>query len=161
MQIMNAEQIDLTLTRLAFEIIENNITEREIVLAGIQKRGYAIAAVLEKKLKKMSQINIRLIAIEMDKRNPIASSLSNDKDLDGKVIIVVDDVANSGRTMLYALQPFLSVIAKKIQIAVLVDRKHKSYPVCSDYVGKQLSTTLNEHVHVEIANNKIIEARVE
>ena len=75
--------------------------------------------------------------------------------LDGKSIIVVDDVANSGRTLLYALNPFLNVIAKKIQIAVLLDRKHKSYPVSADYIGTSLATTYQEHISVEVKSGKV------
>ena len=160
-QILTAEQIELKLERLAYQIYENNLDQKEIVLAGMQKRGYAIAEVLEKKISKLSKAKIRLIAINIDKRNPIDSSLSDDKDLDGKAIVVVDDVANSGRTLLYALNPFLNVIAKRIQICVLVDRKHKSYPVCADYIGMQLSTTVEEHIKVKIESGKVKGAWIE
>lgn len=157
-QILNEEQIELMLERIAYEIVERNITEKDIVLAGIKNRGYSLAQVLQRKVEHLSELKVRLVAIEIDKRNPINCSLSETNDLDKKSIIVVDDVANSGRTMLYALHPFLNVIAKKIQIAVLVDRKHKSYPICSDYVGRQLSTTLDEHVEVKIENGKVLGA---
>ncbi len=157
-QILNQEQVNLMLTRLAYEVFENNVDEKEIVLAGIKNRGYAIAEMLKAKIEGLSKLKVRLISIEIDKRNPIDCSLSDDKDLDKKSIIVVDDVANSGRTMLYALHPFLNIIAKKIQIAVLVDRKHKSYPICSDYVGKQISTTIDEHVEVRIEKDVVVGA---
>jgi pyrimidine operon attenuation protein/uracil phosphoribosyltransferase len=160
-QILTEEEIQLKLERLAYQIHENNLDQKEIVLAGMQKRGFAIAKVLEQKISKLSRANIRLISIEIDKRNPIDSSLSETKDLDGKAIVIVDDVANSGRTLLYALNPFLNVIAKRIQICVLVDRKHKSYPVCADYVGMQLSTTVEEHIKVEIVKGKIKGAWIE
>lgn len=154
-QILTEEAIELKLERLAYQIHENNLDEKEIILAGMQKRGYAIAEVLQKKIIKLSKANIRLIAIHIDKRNPIDSNLSDAQDLDGKAIVIIDDVANSGRTLLYALNPFLNVIAKRIQICVLVDRKHKSYPICADYVGMQLSTTVEEHIRVDIEKGSI------
>lgn len=160
-QILTEEEIELKLERLAYQIFENNLDQKEIILAGMQKRGYAIAQVLEQKIAKLSKVKIRLIAIEIDKRNPIDSSLSDTKNLDGKAIVLVDDVANSGRTLLYALHPFLNVIAERIQICVLVDRKHKSYPVCADYVGMQLSTTVEEHIKVKITNGEVKGAWIE
>jgi len=160
-QILTEEEIGLKLERLAYQIYENNLDQKEIVLAGMQKRGYAIAEVLEKKIVKLSKAKIRLISINIDKRNPIDSSLSDTTKLDGKAIVIIDDVANSGRTLLYALNPFLNIIAKRIQICVLVDRKHKSYPVCADYIGMQLSTTVEEHIKVEIEKGKIKGAWIE
>jgi len=160
-QILTEEEIGLKLERLAYQIYENNLDQKEIVLAGMQKRGYAIAEVLEKKIVKLSKAKIRLISINIDKRNPIDSSLSDTKKLDGKAIVIIDDVANSGRTLLYALNPFLNIIAKRIQICVLVDRKHKSYPVCAGYIGMQLSTTVEEHIKVEIEKGKIKGAWIE
>jgi pyrimidine operon attenuation protein/uracil phosphoribosyltransferase len=160
-QILNEEEISLKLERLAYEIYENNLDQKVIVLAGIQKRGLAIAEVLQKKIDKLSKGKTRLISILIDKRNPIDCSLSDTKNLDKKAIVLIDDVANSGRTLLYALNPFLNVIAKRIQICVLVDRKHKSYPVSADYIGMQLSTTLEENIVVDIVKGKIKGAYLE
>lgn len=160
-EILNQEQISLTLERLAFQIHENNLDQKEIILVGLQRRGYAIAGELEKRVKKLSKAKVRLLAIDIDKRNPIECSLSDTNNLDNKSIIIIDDVANSGRTLLYALNPFLNVIAKRIQICVLVDRKHKSYPICADYVGLQLSTTLEENITVEIDKGQIKRAFIE
>ncbi len=154
-QILSEEEIQLKLERLAYQIYENNLEEKEIILAGIQKRGYVIAEELQKRIQRLSKIKVRLISVAIDKRNPIDSSLSETKGLDKKAIIVIDDVANSGRTILYALHPFLNVIAKRIQIGVLVDRKHKSYPICADYIGLQLSTTVEEHIKVDIDKGKL------
>lgn len=154
-QILSKEEINLKLERLAYQIYENNLDEKEIILAGIQKRGYAIAVVLQERIQRLSKMKVSLISVEIDKRNPIDSHLSETKGLDKKAIIVIDDVANSGRTLLYALHPFLHVIAKRIQIGVLVDRKHKSYPICADYIGVQLSTTVEEHIKVEIEKGQI------
>jgi pyrimidine operon attenuation protein/uracil phosphoribosyltransferase len=77
------------------------------------------------------------------------------------VIIVVDDVANSGKTMLYALQPFLRNQPKKIQTLALVDRTHKTFPVHTDYVGFALATTLQEHIFVEVSGEIVTGAWLE
>jgi pyrimidine operon attenuation protein / uracil phosphoribosyltransferase len=154
-QILDAKVIDAKLQRMAYEIIENNIDEKELVLAGVQHRGVDIAKVLKAKIEKISEIKVILNDIIINKENPIDCKLENDMNLDKKSIIIVDDVANSGRTLLYALHPFLNIIAKKIQIAVLVDRRHKSYPVSADYVGVSIATTLKEHIKVEVEKGKI------
>ena len=73
-----------------------------------------------------------------------------DEELRDKVIIVVDDVANTGRTIFYAIKPLLNVLPRKVEVAVLVDRKHKSFPVHVDYVGMSLNTTLQENIDVHI-----------
>ena len=71
------------------------------------------------------------------------------------MIVLIDDVANSGRTMLYALKPFLQYLPKKIQTAVLVDRRHKSFPLSVDFVGYSLSTTLQDMVMVDVEGSSI------
>jgi pyrimidine operon attenuation protein/uracil phosphoribosyltransferase len=154
-QILDSKVIDAKLQRMALEIIENNIEEQEIVLAGIMQRGADIAKVLKQKIEATQLLKVIYFDIIIDKSNPTNCSLDTTINLDKKSIIVVDDVANSGRTLLYALNPFLNVIAKKIQVAVLVDRKHKNYPVSPDYVGTSIATTLKEHISVEVKNGKI------
>lgn len=160
-EIMNAKQAEMKIERLAFEIYENNMNEKELILVGLAKRGFEIALLIQQKIDQLIDIKTKLIVLNIDKRNPIVCSLDSDMNLDKKSIILIDDVANSGRTLLYALMPFLNVIANKIQIAVLVDRKHKSYPISPDFVGLQISTTLQEHIHVEIEKGKISGAFIE
>jgi pyrimidine operon attenuation protein/uracil phosphoribosyltransferase len=154
-KILDANVIETKLLRMAYEMVENNIDQKEIVIAGIQGRGMDIATIIQQKINAISKIKTTLIQINIDKENPVNCSLNSNMKLDGKSIIVVDDVANSGRTLLYALNPFLNVIAKKIQIAVLLDRKHKSYPVSADYIGTSLATTYQEHISVEVKSGKV------
>ena len=160
-EIMNAKQAEMKIERLAFEIYENNMNEKELILVGLAKRGFEIARLIQQKIDQLFDIKTKLIALNIDKKNPIDCSLDSDMNLDKKSIILIDDVANSGRTLLYALMPFLNVIANKIQIAVLVDRKHKSYPISPDFVGLQISTTLQEHIQVDIEKGKISGAFIE
>jgi pyrimidine operon attenuation protein / uracil phosphoribosyltransferase len=157
-KILDNVAIGNKLLRMAYEIVENNFEEKEIVLAGITDRGIVIATALQQQIEKISKIKIQNRIIKIDKSNPVDCSLDDASHLDHKSIIIVDDVANSGRTLLYALNPFLNIIAKKIQIAVLVDRQHKNYPIAPDYTGLSISTTLQEHISVEVKGSQILGA---
>lgn len=161
-EILGARQADLKLDRIAFEIVEQNLEEGEIVLAGIADRGLHIAGVLKQKIERIGGPAVRLLTIRIDKENPIAASVDDPGfSASDKTIILVDDVASSGRTLLYACRLFLDAIPKKIQMAVLVDRMHKRYPVTNDYIGLMLSTNLQEHIHVVINKQKEITAYIE
>ncbi len=154
-QLLDASQINRKLLRMAYEIYENNFDEKEIIICGVQGNGITLASVLANKLSEICEASLHVVEILIDKTNPINCSLNTEKNLEKKCIIVVDDVANSGRTLLYALNPFLNVIAKKIQIAVLIDRKHKKYPVAADYIGHLVTTTLQEHIDVVVNKEKV------
>src|SRR5690606_37829679 len=105
--ILDSETVDMKLQRMAYEIIENNLDETSIILVGIKENGSVIARNVERILKQISPLKVRLINLSLDKKNPGTIQLSEQTDLNGKVIIIVDDVANSGKTMLYSLKPFL------------------------------------------------------
>ena len=160
-EILNATQSDIKLTRIAFEIVEQYIDEKEIILAGIQDRGYDIAVILKKKIAEISKIKVELLSIKINKSNPIDCEVMEPFNANGKNIILVDDVADSGRTAMYALKPFLKDLPNKIQLAVLVDRKHKKFPVTSDFVGFQLSTNLQDKIRVEVSAKSSICAYAE
>lgn len=149
------------LQRMAYEIVENNLDEREIILVGIRENGCIIAQNLQELLQKISSIESDLLQLSLDKRNPGEIQLDKNIDFNDKVIIIVDDVANSGKTMLYAIKPFLGFHPKKIQTAVMVERTHKAFPVNSDYVGISVSTTLQEHIYVEVNDSVITGAWME
>jgi len=149
------------LNRMAYEILENNADEPEIILAGIRERGSALAAWLEERLAAMTTTRIKRIHVSLDKDHPAEVNLSEAMDFTDKVIILVDDVASSGKTLLYALKPFLNHYPKKIQMLVLVERSHKTYPVHPDYVGLSLATTLQEHIFVEVEGGEVVGAYLE
>ena len=151
--VLSAADIQRKIERISYEIAENNYEEAEIILAGIRQKGFVFAQRLEKFLKSISSATIILTDIQLQKHKPTASEILMGIDpsyVNNKVVIVCDDVANTGQTLLYAMKPFLDFAPKKIEVAVLVDRKHKQYPVSSDYVGLSLSTNLNEHISVEM-----------
>jgi pyrimidine operon attenuation protein / uracil phosphoribosyltransferase len=135
--------------RMAYEILENNSDEKEIVLAGIRESGSVVARNIQRLLQEISDISTELITLSLDKKFPEEVLVSKQISFDDKVIIVIDDVANSGKTLLYALKPFLGFHPKKIQSLVLVERTHKAFPVKPDYVGLSVATTLQEHIFVE------------
>jgi pyrimidine operon attenuation protein/uracil phosphoribosyltransferase len=143
------------LKRMAYEIVENNMNEKEIVIAGIEENGMVIARIIQKMLAEISGSNTRLLSIALDKKKPVEISLSESLNFTDKVIIITDDVANSGKTLLYALKPFLDFHPKKIQILVLVERTHKAFSIKPDYVGLSLSTTLKDHIFVEVNGETI------
>ncbi len=147
--------------RMALEIIENNYDVKELVLAGIRDNGTVVARTIQKMIGELSSITTKLITITLDKRLPKDIELSEQMDFTGKVIIVIDDVANSGKTLLYALKPFLEFHPKKIQSLVLVERSHNSFPVHSDYAGLSIATTLQDHIYVEVEGETIRGAYME
>jgi pyrimidine operon attenuation protein/uracil phosphoribosyltransferase len=153
--ILSKEVAEKKLRRMAFEILENNIDEKEIILAGIRESGSVVARVIQKMLGEISSIKTELITITLDKKQPTDVSLSKIIDFNNKVIILIDDVSNSVKTLLYALKPFIAYHPKKIQILVLVERTHTSFPVRPDYVGLSLATTIQEHIFVEVRDETV------
>jgi pyrimidine operon attenuation protein/uracil phosphoribosyltransferase len=143
---------------MALEIVEHNADEKYIILAGIRDSGSVVAKCIQAILAEITDIKTEVISLALDKREPKDVTLSKAIDFTGKVIIVVDDVANSGRTLLYALKPFLEFQPKKIQALVLVGRSHNSFPVHPDYVGLSIATTLQEHIYVEVSEDKVLGA---
>jgi pyrimidine operon attenuation protein/uracil phosphoribosyltransferase len=159
--ILNQSTAARKLERMAYEIVENNLDEEWLLLVGIRENGSIIAHNIQKLLQQISAIGSELIHLSLDKRAPGEIKLSKEVDFTGKVIIVIDDVANSGKTMLYALKPFLGSHPKKIQTLVMVERTHKAFPVNSDYVGLSVATTLQEHIYVEVDGSIVTGAWME
>jgi len=157
--ILNHEEIERKITRMAFQIYESNVNESEIIIAGIAKNGYILAEKLANKLNEISDLNLSLCEVKMDKKNPLkgVSTSLTIEDYQNKSLILVDDVLNSGSTLIYGVKHFLEVPLKKFQTAVLVDRSHKKFPVKADVKGLSLSTSLNETIKVSFGKtNKAI-----
>ena len=148
------------LERMALEIIENNLEEQELILVGIRDNGSVIARTIQVHLDRLSAIKTRLVHISLNKRHPEKIELNEEIDFSGKAIILIDDVANSGKTMLYALQPFLPFYPKEIQTLALVERSHKAFPIHTDYVGVSLATTLQDHIYVEVEGDRVTGAYI-
>lgn len=149
--------------RMAYEILEHNADESQLILAGIRDNGSAIARTIQRLLREITggALDVKLISISLDKRKPREVVLSETLPFDDQVIIVVDDVASSGKTLLYAMKPFLDAHPRKIETLVLVGRTHKAFPVHADYTGLSLSTTLQEHIYVEVEGDEVVGAWLE
>ena len=147
--------------RMAYEVLERNVNEKQIILAGIKESGLIIANLLKGFLKEICSSEIIILEITIDKKGPKNVSLSQQIDFDNKIIIIVDDVSNTGKTLLYSLKPLLNFYPKKIQTLVLVERSHKEFPVSPDYVGLSVSTALSEKITVETDGQEITGARIE
>jgi pyrimidine operon attenuation protein/uracil phosphoribosyltransferase len=157
MQILTNTQIQQKIDRLAFQILEHNFGEKEIILAGINFNGMSFAGLLRDALQRITKIPVVLSQIRLNPAEPLDDEISIDipaLQLKGKVVIVTDDVANTGRTIFYAVKPILESLPRKVEVAVLVDRKHKSFPIAVDYVGLSLATTLQEDIDVRIRDTK-------
>ena len=154
-QIMTTEVANKKLRRMALQVVEQNYNEAQLILIGIKTSGTVIAEKISQYLKEVFSGEVVILELSMDKKNPLNISIEPSIDLNDKIIILIDDVANSGRTMLYALKPLLNQLPKKIQTLALVERTHKSYPIDVDYVGFSVSTTLDEHILVEVADGEV------
>ena len=148
--ILNHDEIVHKIKRIAYQIYESNVNESEIVLAGIDSNGYILAKKLKTVLSKISTIKPTLCKVSINKKNPRESIITSIKaeDYTDKSVVLIDDVLNSGTTLVYGVKHFLDVPLKQFKTAVLVNRNHKKYPVKADFKGISLSTSLNEHIDV-------------
>ncbi|WP_439127789.1 phosphoribosyltransferase domain-containing protein [Polaribacter sp.] len=154
--ILNTAQINQKIKRIAYQIYESNVNEKEVVIAGIIGNGYTFAKKIANILEQISPLTITLCEVKINKKKPletITTSLEI-KDYKNKSLVLVDDVLNSGTTLIYGIKHFLDVPLKRFKTAVLVNRNHKKYPVKADFKGISLSTSIKEHVQVEFFNNQ-------
>ncbi len=157
--ILDSAQVNQKIKRMAYEIYENNFKERIVVLAGIEGQGYTLAKIIATEVEAVSPLKTLVVKVSLDKLAPLQSEVSIDtelKELKKKCIILIDDVLNTGRTLAYGLKPFLNIEVKKIEIAVLVNRSHATFPLLPTYAGYELSTTLTEHVEVVLGKKSAV-----
>ncbi|ALJ04364.1 phosphoribosyltransferase [Pseudalgibacter alginicilyticus] len=154
--ILNHNEINHKIRRIAFQIYENNANEKEVILAGIDSNGYIFAKKLKAVLKKVSEIDPILCKVSIDKKNPLSEVKTSipESDYKNKSVVLVDDVLNSGTTLIYGVKHFLNVPLKQFKTAVLVNRNHKKYPVKADFKGISLSTSLHEHIEVVLKGDQ-------
>ena len=155
-EVLNHKQVGQKITRMAFEIYERNLhASGGMVVAGISGMGTILGHLLATELRKISPLQVEEVEVLLDKQAVTATDvqLSSPIALKGKTIILVDDVLNTGKTLVYALKPFLEHEVEKIEIAVLVNRSHGLFPVKPDYTGFELATTFTEHIRVDFSGN--------
>jgi pyrimidine operon attenuation protein/uracil phosphoribosyltransferase len=152
-KILNIQEINQKLKRLAWQVYEKNSAEKEIIVVGISERGLILAKQLADHIQEISNIKTKISHLELDKDNPYNKEVSlnlKEKEYSNKVVILVDDVLNSGMTLMYAAKHFLTTRLTSLSIMVLVDRNHNRYPIKADYIGLSLATTLQEYINVDL-----------
>ena len=156
-KILTNSQIKRKIKRISLQIIESNFEEKEVVLAGIEQNGFLLAKELNKMITELSKLSIKLCSLKIDKKNPLnnISTSLNSSEYKNKSIVVVDDVLNSGSTLMYAVKHFLDTELRQLKTAVLVDRNHKKFPIKADFKGVSLSTSIQNHVKVQFDKNSI------
>ncbi|MFD2890777.1 phosphoribosyltransferase domain-containing protein [Flavobacterium chuncheonense] len=153
--ILNHQEIEHKIKRISYQIFETFVDEKEVIIAGIANSGYTFAEKIAAELNKISDLKVTLCEVHINKQNPqetITTSL-NPEEYQNKGLVLVDDVLNSGTTLIYGVKHFLDVPLSKFKTAVLVDRNHKKYPVKADFKGLSLSTSLQEHIQVVFEAN--------
>ena len=150
--ILDQSAIDLKIRRMALEIAERNTSSSKIILAGIEPNGTIMAATIKNLLSEWFPGELCQVSISLNKRHPTNINVTDSPQMDKAVVVIVDDVANSGKTLTYALKPFLDQFPEKIQTLVLIDRTHKEFPVKPDYVGLSIATSVEDFVAVEVEN---------
>jgi len=153
--ILDQLNIDKKITRIAWEIYEDNTQHDSIYLIGICGRGEILASKLGEEISKISSIKVNLVVLNINKDNPIEVNLSFDlKSLSNQVVVLVDDVLNTGKTLMYSCQFLLTINLLKLNTVVLVERLHNNYPIKANYVGLSLATTLQNYVTVILEGNR-------
>jgi pyrimidine operon attenuation protein/uracil phosphoribosyltransferase len=154
--ILTDTEISHKTKRIAYQIYETFSSESEVILAGIASNGYIFAQKIAQELTQISDLKVTLCEVKINKQNPkdaILTSISKEE-YENKGLVLIDDVLNSGTTLIYGVKHFLDVNLSKFKTAVLVDRNHKKYPVKADFKGLSLSTSLQEHIHVVFGENE-------
>ena len=153
--IMNSKRINDCAHRISYQIVESSINRKEIVIIGIKNNGFIFAQKIHDFLKKITDQKIELLSVEINKKNPNESITFKNKfnTIDNSSVILIDDVLNTGKTLMYSIKFLLNYKINQLKTAVLIDRNHKDFPVKVDFKGLSLSTTMNEHVEVVLKKN--------
>lgn len=157
--ILDNQQIHQKINRLAYQVYEENYTESALTIAGIAPNGYVLAELIADKLRTISPLHIELVKLTVNKENPLQSQIQSSAgdlaNVNNGIVILVDDVLNTGKTMIYGVKYFLEYPIRKLQTLVLIDRDHKLFPIKADFIGLSLSTNLQEHVNVQISESSM------
>jgi len=157
--ILSADEIIIIIKRLSLQVAENILDDStELIVVGIMNRGFSIAQKIVATLGTIISNPITLLSLSLNKDQPVEIKLSENKSFDSKNILIIDDVVNNGRTLTYAIKPFLNYSPKSIQTLVLVERMYKLFPIKADYIGLSIATTKEDHIVVEERDGEIIGA---
>lgn len=154
--ILNHQEVQHKIKRIAYQIYEANVNETHVILAGIMENGYVLATKIAEVLQDIAPMHITLCKVTINKKSPrdaVETSIPA-SEYTNKAVVLIDDVLNSGTTLIYGVKHFLEVPLSRFKTAVLVNRNHKKYPVKADFKGISLSTSLNENVAVVFGNDQ-------
>jgi pyrimidine operon attenuation protein/uracil phosphoribosyltransferase len=157
--ILDNESVNKKIDRITHQIIEENFNEKELIIIGISKNGFLLAEKITKLLNQLNKsLNVELTELHINKNNPLKNSIEIKPNLscENKKVILIDDVLNSGRTLMHAAAYFINLGIKKMNTIVLVDRRHRLFPIKADWVGLTLSTTIQEHIRVDFKKGNIL-----
>ena len=154
-KILNKQEIEDKIKRISYEIYEENFDNKSVIICGIEKNGSIIAKKIIKELKSICDIQVEFISIELDKKRPLNTVKINSpkKNIKDKAIILIDDVSNTGKTLIYVINKLIKFEPKKINTAVLVNRDHTLFPIKINFIGVSLSTSINNHIEVILRND--------
>ena len=154
-KILDSNQINQKINRLSYELYENNLEEKKIILFGINSNGNILSSRIKKKLDNLFSSKIESHNLNIDVNKTESNKLDfKQEHFNEKVVIIIDDVLNSGKTIAHSINLILPFCPKKIEVAVLVDRSHKNFPILAKYSGVKLNTTINEHVQIDFKKNE-------
>ena len=153
-KILDKEQIQEKIKRISYEIYEENFDDKSILICGIEKNGSIIAKKIIKELESICDIKIEFISIDLNKKKPLNSVKikSSKNNIINKSIVLIDDVSNTGKTLIYVIKELIKFEPKKINTAVLVNRDHTLFPIKINFIGLSLSTSIKSHIEVKLDN---------
>ncbi len=156
-KILDKEQIQEKIKRISYEVYEENFDDKSILICGIEKNGSIIAKRVIKELESICDIKIEFISIYLNKKKPLntVEIKSSKNNIKNKSIILIDDVSNTGKTLIYVIKELIKLEPKKINTAVLVNRDHTLFPIKINFIGLSLSTSIKNHIEVKLGNKDI------
>jgi pyrimidine operon attenuation protein/uracil phosphoribosyltransferase len=152
---LNQETAERKIRRMALEIAERNAEKAELVIVGIRENGACIARKILEQLASVFSGTLIFVECTLNKRLPDLVEFNTELDWNNRSVILVDDVSNSGKTLLYALKPLLQKHPAQIETLVLVERSYKKFPIAIDYVGTTVATTHTDHIVVDVENDVV------
>ena len=153
--ILDQNKINRIVRRLAYQILESNISSSEIILIGIYENGYNLSKIIFEELKAITEIKTELFFVKINKKSPLKNIVFEcEKEyLKNKSIVLIDDVLNTGKTLIYCTKSLLDVELNSFKTVVLVDRNHKKFPIKVDYKGISVSTSIADHIELIFEKN--------
>lgn len=154
--VLDHESILQKIRRIAYQIYEFNYNEKELIFVAIEKQGTILAERLKPIVEEISGIEVKLMSLKINKKSPLDNPIlsGNGDELSDKSVILIDDVLNSGRTLIYGTRHILTYPVRNLTTVVLVDRRHRKFPIKADFVGLTISTTIQDHIAVEFKKGK-------